>query len=261
VYDDAASNQETTGKEVRVQAVGKIALVTGAARRVGKAIALALADRGAHVVITYHTSEAEALATLREIDARGVQGMALKGDITRRGDVDSIVRQVIGRFGRIDILVNNASNYYKTPFETLTEEQWDDLVGTNLKGTFLVSKRVGDAMLKTGAGKIINLADWAGFRPYKDYIPYCVAKAGVIALTTALAKTLAPHIQVNAVAPGPVLLPEDFSERLREAIVQATPLKRLGTPDDVAQTVVFLVEGSDFITGAIIPVDGGRLIA
>ena len=244
-----------------MQAKGKIALVTGAARRVGKTIALSLADRGAHVVITYNTSEAEAQATLRDIEIRGVQGMALKGNITRSGDVDTIVQQVIERFGRIDILVNNASNYYRTPFATLTEAQWDDLVGTNLKGTFLVSKRVGDEMLKAGAGKIINLADWAGFRPYKDYIPYCVAKAGVIALTTALAKTLAPQIQVNAVAPGPVLLPKDFSESLREAIVQATPLKRIGTPDDVAQTVVFLVEGSDFITGAIIPVDGGRLIA
>jgi NAD(P)-dependent dehydrogenase (short-subunit alcohol dehydrogenase family) len=244
-----------------VQAAGKVALVTGAARRVGKAIALALADRGAHVVITYHTSGAEALATLQDIEARGVQGMALQGNITHSGDVDNIVRQVIERFGRLDILVNNASNYYSTPFETLTEEQWDDLVGTNLKGTFLVSKRVGDEMLKAGSGKIINLADWAGFRPYKDYVPYCVAKAGVIALTKALAKTLAPHIQVNAVAPGPVMLPEDFSDHLRQAVVRATPLRRLGTPGDIAQTVVFLVEGSDFITGAIIPVDGGRLIA
>jgi pteridine reductase len=261
MYDNAANDQETAGKEVRVQAGGKIALVTGAARRVGKAIALALADRGAHVVITYNTSGDEALATLGEIEARGVQGLALQANITRRGDVDAVVRQVLERFGRIDILVNNASNYYKTPFETLSEEQWDDLVGTNLKGTFLVSKRVGDEMLKTGAGKIINLADWAGFRPYKDYLPYCVAKAGVIALTTALAKTLAPQIQVNAVAPGPVLLPEDFSDSLRQAVVRATPLKRIGAPSDIAQTVVFLVEGSDFITGAIIPVDGGRLIA
>jgi pteridine reductase len=261
MYDSVADEQGMIGKEVRVQAAGKIALVTGAARRVGRAIALALADRGAHVAITYHTSEAEALATLGEIEARGVQGLALMGNITRSSDVDAMVRQVIERFGRIDILVNNASNYYKTPFETLTEAQWDDLVGTNLKGTFLVSKRVGDEMLKTAAGKIINLADWAGFRPYKDYLPYCVAKAGVIALTTALAKTLAPHIQVNAVAPGPVLLPEDFSASLRQSIVQATPLKRIGTPDDIAQTVVFLVEGSDFITGAVIPVDGGRLIA
>jgi pteridine reductase len=261
MYDNPAEDQTTTGKEDPVQAGGKIAVVTGAARRVGRAIALALAERGAHVVITYNTSRAEAFATLGEIEARGVHGLALQGDITRSGDVDAIVRQVIQRFGRIDILVNNASNYYKTPFETLTEEQWDDLVGTNLKGTFLVSKRVGDVMLKAGAGKIINLADWAGVRPYKDYIPYCVAKAGVIALTTALAKTLAPQIQVNAVAPGPVLLPEDFSDALRQAVVQATPLKRIGTPDDIAQTVVFLVEGSDFITGAIIPVDGGRLIA
>jgi pteridine reductase len=261
MYDNPANTQETSGKEVDVQAGGKIALVTGAARRVGKAIALALAERGAHVVITYNSSVPEALATLAEIEARGVQGLALQGNITRRGDVDAMVQQVIERFGRIDILVNNASNYYRTPFETLTEEQWDDLVGTNLKGTFLVCKRVGDEMLKAGAGKIINLADWAGFRPYKDYLPYCVAKAGVIALTIALAKTLAPQVQVNAVAPGPVLLPEDFSDTLRQAVVQATPLKRLGTPDDVAHTVVFLVEGSDFITGAIIPVDGGRLIA
>jgi pteridine reductase len=261
VYDDAANAQEVTGKEVCVQAAGNIALVTGAAKRVGKAIALALADRGAHVIITYNSSGAEALATLREIEARGVHGMALKGNITRSGDVDTIVQQAIERFGRIDILVNNASNYYKTPFETLTEAQWDDLVGTNLKGTFLVCKRVGDEMLQAGSGKIINLADWAGFRPYKDYLPYCVAKAGVIALTKALAKTLAPHIQVNAVAPGPVMLPEDFSASLREAIVRATPLQRLGAPSDIAQTVLFLVEGSDFITGAVIAVDGGRLIA
>ena len=244
-----------------MQAAGKIALVTGAARRVGKSIALALAERGAHVVITYNSSAVEAQATVQEIMGRGVQGMALQGNITRSDDVNAIVQQVMDRFSRIDILVNNASNYYRTPFDTLTEEQWDDLVGTNLKGTFLMTKRVGDEMLKTGMGKIINLADWAGFRPYKDYIPYCVAKAGVIALTKALAKTLAPTIQVNAIAPGPVMLPEDFSDSQREAVVRATPLKRIGTPLDIAQTVVFLVEGSDFITGAIIPVDGGRLIA
>jgi pteridine reductase len=244
-----------------VQAAGKIALVTGAARRVGKSIALVLAERGAHVVITYNSSAVEAQATVQEIMGRGVQGMALQGNITRSDDVNAIVQQVMDRFSRIDILVNNASNYYRTPFDTLTEEQWDDLVGTNLKGTFLMTKRVGDEMLKTGMGKIINLADWAGFRPYKDYIPYCVAKAGVIALTKVLAKTLAPTIQVNAIAPGPVMLPEDFSDSQREAVVRATPLKRIGTPLDIAQTVVFLVEGSDFITGAIIPVDGGRLIA
>jgi NAD(P)-dependent dehydrogenase (short-subunit alcohol dehydrogenase family) len=228
---------------------------------VGKAIALALADRGAYVVITYNTSAAEALATLQEIEARGVEGMVLQGNISRSSDVDTMVRRVVERFGSIDILVNNASNYYKTPFATLTEAQWDDLIGTNLKGTFLVSKRVGDEMLKAGGGKIINLADWMGLRPYNDYLPYCVAKAGVLALTTSLAKALAPHIQVNAIAPGPVMLPEDASDTMREAIIRATPLKRIGAPTDIAQTVLFLVEGSDFITGAIIPVDGGRLIA
>lgn len=244
-----------------MQASGKIALVTGAARRVGKAIALALAQRGAHVAISYNRSADEARQAVQEIEARGVRGLAVRGDIRRSGEVNAMVAQVIEHFGRIDILVNNASNYYKTPFQDLTEEQWDDLVDTNLKGTFLVAKRVGDEMLKAGSGKIINLADWAGFRPYKDYIPYCVAKAGVIALTKALAKTLAPNIQVNAVAPGPVLLPEEFDDRVREAVVRATPLQRIGSPDDIAQTVVFLIEGSDFITGATIVVDGGRLIA
>ncbi|MBI3326297.1 MAG: glucose 1-dehydrogenase [Nitrospinae bacterium] len=244
-----------------MQARGRIALVTGAARRVGKSIALALAARGAHVAITYHRSHVEAQQTLREIEAREVRGMAVQGDITRAVDVNATVQQVIERFGRIDILVNNASNYYKTPFATLTEEQWDDLVDTNLKGTFLMAKRVGDEMLKAHGGKIINLADWAGFRPYKDYLPYCVAKAGVIALTKALAKTLAPNIQVNAVAPGPVMLPEDFTDTERDAIIRATPLKRIGSPADIAQAVVFLVEGSDFITGTTIVVDGGRLIA
>jgi pteridine reductase len=244
-----------------VQAAGKIALVTGAARRVGKAIALALAQRGAHVAISYNRSADEARQAVQEIEAHGVKGLAVRGDIRRSGEVNAMVAQVIEHFGRIDILVNNASNYYKTPFQDLTEEQWDDLVDTNLKGTFLVAKRVGDEMLKAGSGKIVNLADWAGFRPYKDYIPYCVAKAGVIALTKALAKTLAPNIQVNAVAPGPVLLPEEFDDGVREAVVRATPLRRIGSPDDIAQTVVFLVEGSDFITGATIVVDGGRLIA
>jgi NAD(P)-dependent dehydrogenase (short-subunit alcohol dehydrogenase family) len=228
---------------------------------VGRAIALALAERGTLVAITYHRSQADAQQTLRDIEAKGVAGMAVQGDITRRADVNGMVRQVLDRFGRIDILVNNASNYYKTPFATLTEEQWDDLVDTNLKGTFLMAKRVGDEMLQAGGGKIINLADWAGFRPYKDYIPYCVAKAGVIALTKALAKTLAPTIAVNAVAPGPVMLPEDFTEAERAGVMRATLLKRLGSPQDVAQTVLFLIEGSDFITGAIIVVDGGRLIA
>ena len=242
-------------------AAGRVAVVTGAARRVGKAIALALAERGAHVAITYRRSDAEAQQALQEIEARGVRGMAVQADITRAAEIDASVQQIMERFGRIDMLVNNASNYYKTPFATLTEAQWDDLVDTNLKGTFLMAKRVGDEMLKAGGGKIINLADWAAFRPYNDYIPYCVAKAGVVALTKALAKALAPTIQVNAVAPGPVMLPEDFTEAEHDAVVRATPLKRIGSPTDVAQAVLFLIEGSDFITGTTIMVDGGRLIA
>ncbi|MGH8056839.1 MAG: SDR family NAD(P)-dependent oxidoreductase [Candidatus Entotheonellia bacterium] len=175
-----------------MEAAGKIAVVTGAARRVGREIALTLAERGVHVAITYHRSQAEAQQTLQEIEGKGVRGMAVQGDITRRADIEAMVSRILDRFGRIDILVNNASNYYKTPFDTLTEDQWDDLVDTNLKGTFLMAKRVGDEMLKAGGGKIINLADWAGVRPYKDYIPYCVAKAYIFFLLVFIGLVLLP---------------------------------------------------------------------
>jgi len=238
-----------------------VALVTGGARRVGRAIALALARRGAHVAFTYRTSRREAEDLLRELAAIGGRSLAVKADAGRSADAKTAVQKVVKTFGRIDILINNAAIYPRTPWSKLNEKTWDEILTTNLRGPFLFAKAAGDRMMAQGAGKIINIADWAGERPYKHYLPYCVSKAGVIAMTKALALELAPTVQVNAVAPGPVLLPEDVSAAEKRAIIAATPLHRIGSPEDIANSVVFLLEGSDFITGALLPIDGGRLIA
>lgn len=240
---------------------GRTALVTGAARRVGRVIALTLARRGAQVIITYKHSEKEAFETVQEIEAVGVRGLALKADLTQADEVKAMAAQAMAAFGGVDVLVNNASIFVRTPFNELTEEDWDATLEANLRGPFLTSRWLGQPMRERGDGKIVNIGDWAGVRPYPDYLPYCVSKAGVIALTKALAISLAPQVQVNCVCPGPVLLPEDYGAAEQAEILAGTPLKRMGTPEDIANSVAFLVEGSDFITGAILMVDGGRLIA
>src|SRR5689334_13984752 len=240
---------------------GRWALVTGGAKRVGRAIALELAGRGANVVVHYHTSAAEADATVQEIRGHGVEGIALGAQLERTDAVLGLAREAEAATGGIDVLVNNASNYFRVPFDDLTEDVWDASLDVNLKAPFLLSWAIGRAMRGRGRGRIVNLADWAGERPYDDYLPYCVAKAGVICLTKALAKALAPDVQVNAVAPGPVMPPDDLSAVERQGIVRATPLKRFGKPDDVARCVRFLAEEADFSTGAVYLVDGGRLIA
>ncbi len=239
----------------------RVALVTGAARRVGRVIALALAKRGAQVAITYRSSQRDADQLIKELEAFGKKSLAIRADVSRASEVTTAVGRVVETFGRIDILVNNAAVFPRTPWAALDEAAWDGVIDTNLKGSFLVAKAAGDRMKAQGSGKIVNIADWAGERPYRDYLPYCISKAGVIALTKALALELAPDVQVNAVAPGPVMLPDDMSAQERAAVVAATPLRRIGSPDDIANAVLFLLEGSDFITGAVLPVDGGRLIA
>lgn len=240
---------------------GKTALVTGGVKRIGKAIALALAEKGANVAISYLTSKKEAVETLHQLSNIGIKAIAVQADISKVDEVKKLVQKTIKTFGSIDILINNAAIFHKTPFESIREKDWDHHIDINLKGTFLCSQKVGIEMLRKKRGKIINIADWAGLRPYRNYLPYCVSKAGVICLTQALAKTLAPHIQVNAIAPGPVLLPKDLSKKELKEIIKGTPLKKLGSPEDISKTVIFLIEGSDFITGATYLVDGGRLIA
>ena len=239
----------------------RVVLVTGGAKRIGRHLALALARRGAHLIINYRYSNTDAQAVIREIETLGVEAMAVQGDVSNAADVDRMVRQSTERFGRIDVLINNAAVYFKTPFRQLSESDWDLTLDINLKGSFLCARAVADGMVERGEGKIINFADWAGMRPYREYLPYCVSKAGVIALTQSLAQELAPAVQVNCIAPGPILLPEEMDEHEREKVIRATPLKRIGSPEDIVQTVLYLIEGTDFVTGGTYLVDGGRFIA
>jgi pteridine reductase len=244
-----------------MELAGRWALVTGGAKRIGRTIARALAERGANVAVHYHTSAAEADAVVQELTGLGVQAMALGADLGQSAEVQALARAAEARTGGLTLLVNNASNYLRVPFADLTEEVWDASLDVNLKAPFLLSHAIGLAMKQRGDGAIVNLADWAGERPYQKYLPYCVSKAGIICLTKALAKELAPEVRVNAVAPGPVLPPDDMSEQEREAVVRATPLRRFGTPEDVARCVCFLAADAGFSTGSLYHVDGGRLIA
>jgi NAD(P)-dependent dehydrogenase (short-subunit alcohol dehydrogenase family) len=240
---------------------GRVALVTGGARRLGQTIALALAKHRAHVVLSYRTSARDANLTVKTLRHEGVRALAVRADLSRASDVNRLIDRVRRRFGRLDVLINSAANFTRTPYAALSERDWDCALDTNLKGPFLCALYASRLMRQHGGGKIINLADWAGVRPYRDYLPYCVSKAGVIGLTKALAKELAPHIQVNAIAPGPLMPPAGMSASARARVARRVPLKRWGSPQDLANTVLFLIEGTDFMTGSVVFVDGGQLIA
>ncbi len=239
---------------------GRTVLVTGAAKRVGRTIAFSLARLKARVAISFQSSGREAEETVRGIEALGTKALAVQADVSRADDVTRLVGRVEAALGPVDILINNAAIFEETPFEKVDESAWDRHMDINLKGAFLCARAVAPGMLKTGSGKIINIADWAGIRPYPNYLPYCVSKAGVIALTRALALELAPSVQVNCICPGPIMLPADFDEAQRQAVIAETPLGRIGSPEDIAAAVEFFITGSDFTTGAVLPVDGGRLI-
>ena len=241
---------------------GKTALVTGAGKRVGREIAFGLARRGANIVVHYNTSASEARDVVAEIKALGVDALAVGANQTNATQVRAAVAKALRHFGTIQVLVTSAAAYRKTPFDTLTEADWDFHLDANLKGPFLFVLEIGRHMKKRKlAGKIIMFADWAAIRPYADYLPYCVSKAGVICLAKSLAKALGPKVQVNAIAPGPILLPPDFTAAERRKVVDATVVKHIGSPKDIVNSVLFLIEGSDFITGHTLLVDGGRLIA
>jgi pteridine reductase len=191
-----------------------------------------------------------------------VDAIAVSANQANAREVRVAVGKAVKHFGEIHVLVTSAAVYRKTPFATLTEADWDYHIDANLKGPFLFALEVGRHMKRRKlAGKIITFADWAAIRPYADYLPYCVSKAGIICLTKSLAKALGPKVQVNAIAPGPVLLPPDFTEAEKRAVVDATVVKRLGSSRDIVNSVLFLIEGGDFITGHTLVVDGGRLIA
>lgn len=240
---------------------GKVALVTGAGIRVGRRIALTLAGRGMNVAIHYNVSAAAAEETAAAIRGLGVEAETFGADLADVSRIPDLIGAIEERWGRLDVLVNSAAIFPRTPWEEIDEATWDRTIAVNLKAPFFVAWHAAALLGADGGGKIVNIADWAGFRPYRHYLPYVVSKGGVITLTKALAKELAPEVAVNAVAPGPVLLPEEFDAAAADGIRRATLLERLGTPEDVAAAVVFLVEGTDFVTGHVLVVDGGRLIA
>ena len=239
---------------------GKVALVTGAGRRVGRAIALKLAEHGATLAVHYRSSRAEADKVVEDIVSKGGRAQAFHADLEKIPEIEKMVSEALAALGRIDILVNSASVFYRKPLEEVTERDWDANLDTNLKAPFFLSKYAGAAMRKQGAGKIVNIGDWAGIRPYNNYLPYTVSKSGLIGLTRALAKALAPEVQVNCVALGPVIAPEDFDDAQIQRMIDGTLVKKMGSPEDVARAVLFFCEGTDFATGATLLLDGGRLL-
>jgi pteridine reductase len=237
---------------------GKTALVTGGGRRVGRALALALAEAGADVVVNYHRSAAEAADTVRDIERLGRRALALPADVADPEQVRGLVEATLAAFGRLDILVNNASRFDRAPLAEITPDDWDRVLGVNLKGPFLLAQAAADA-LRAARGTIVNIIDLSALQPWPSYIPHAVSKAGLLHLTRCLARALAPQVRVNAIAPGTVLPPDDFDGTDNAGGVDRRALERAGTPADVARALRYLVE-NDFVTGEVLVVDGGRML-
>jgi NAD(P)-dependent dehydrogenase (short-subunit alcohol dehydrogenase family) len=240
---------------------GKVALVTGAGRRLGAVIARTLGAEGAALVVHYHTSEAGAQEAVRAIEQAGGQAIAVRADLKIEADVRRLFATARERFGRLDLVVSSAGVFEQVPFEELELDAWEQMLRTNLTSAFLCA-REALPLLKESEGQIVHIADIAGLQAWPGYAHYCVSKAGLIMLTRCLAVELAPHdVRVNAVAPGAVLFPDDYPEEDARRVVARIPLSRSGEPEDVARTVLFLAAGPTFITGQVICVDGGRSIA
>lgn len=236
---------------------GKVALITGGAR-IGQAVAHALASRGCGLALTYRGSREAAENTAAAARAAGVPATAIHADATYAGQIDDAVERTVKSLGRLDILVNMASIYLKTPHPS--ELDWTAAIDANAKSGLLFAMRAAPIMKSNGAGRIINFSDWlpvSGRPRYKGYVPYYSSKAAVIALTESLALELAPEILVNAIAPGPILAPPHFTAEQTAAVIEATPLARWGGAEEIGKAVLFLVE-TDFVTGECIRVDGGR---
>ena len=235
---------------------GKVALVTGAAKRIGRSVALRLASEGADIAVNYRGSTAQADEVVAQIVAMGRHSVALQADVAKRAEVVAMFAALEKEFGRLDILVNNAGMFFPVKFEELTEAQWDGILNTNLKSQFLCSQAAAPMLRRGGHGRIINFASLGGLLAWPAYAHYCVSKAGVIMLTRCLARALAPEITVNAIAPGTISFDGDAPE-LAEDYIRRAPLQRTGTAKDIDDAVVFLAQSS-FVTGQVLVVDGGR---
>jgi pteridine reductase len=237
---------------------GRAALVTGAGRRLGRAIAVALGARGMHVGVHYGSSAAGAQETATEIEHAGGRAVCLRADLTEPDAPAALVDAAVGALGRLDVLVNSAAVMVRTPVGEVTPAEWDSMFAINLRAPFFASQAAAPHLARH-QGAIVNLADLAAFETWPGHVPHGISKAGVVQMTRALARILAPDVRVNAVAPGTVLLPESWPEDTARRLAETTPLRRLGAPEDVTRTVIFLLE-SDYITGETIVVDGGRNI-
>jgi pteridine reductase len=240
---------------------GQVVLVTGGARRLGAAIARLLHAEGARVLIHHRASQADAAALAAELNvARAGSAATHAADLMDVAALPGIVAAALTAFGRLDVLVNNASTFYPTPVGEITVKAFDDLIGTNLRAPLFLAQAAAHE-LRLRRGLVLNMVDIHAFRPLKRHAVYCAAKAGLLMLTQSLARELGPQVRVNGIAPGPVLWPEaEMDADLKARIIDRTALKRMGTPEDVARAALYLVRDAPYVTGQVLPVDGGRTV-
>ncbi|MBC7542411.1 MAG: SDR family oxidoreductase [Candidatus Sericytochromatia bacterium] len=243
-----------------MQLAGKTVLVTGAAHRIGRAIALDLAAAGADMIVHAHRSIVEAEALAAYIQSTGRRAWALAADLADPAAVQDLAVQALALTGRVDVLVNNAAIFERTPLAAAGLADWDRHMAVNVRAPWLLAQALAPAMQPAGAGKIINLTDYLAVRPVRDYVPYQVSKAALNGLTLALAKAYAPTVQVNAVALGPILPAAGMDDAEQEKLIRRLPLQRWGSPDDVVKAVHFLIAEADFATGSTLSIDGGSMI-
>jgi len=247
-----------------MQLQGKSVLITGG-RRVGSHLARLLAERGANIALSYFQSREKIEATVAELQQLGVQGVAIQADLRKSADVDHLISETVRQLGSLDVLVNMTSEFHATPFDELTTADYEENIASNLTAPYLTAVAAARAMRKQPIvdgvqGKIVNFTDWAVERPYRGFLPYFVAKGGMATLTRALATELAPTITVNAIAPAMIDPPPKMTADDIEAIRMESPLERIGSPADANNLVLYLLEGTDFATGAIYRIDGGRML-
>ncbi|MDX1251592.1 MAG: pteridine reductase [Gammaproteobacteria bacterium] len=241
---------------------GKVVLITGAAHRIGATIARMLHGQGTNLTLHYRGSSQAAQALQEELNALRANSVILtQADLLHTSELSSLVQRTVDTWGRLDVLVNNASSFYPTPIGSVTEAQWDDLTGTNLKAPFFLAQAAAPH-LERHHGCIVNIADIHADRPLKSHPVYSLAKAGLVMLTKALARELGPRVRVNAVAPGAILWPEsEMDEETRQHILSRTALKRQGSPEDIARAVLFLIRDAAYTSGHVLTVDGGRSLS
>ncbi len=239
---------------------GQVALVTGGGKRIGRAIALTLGRAGADVIVNYNHSREGAQDTVREIAAMGVRAVALRADVSRPRQVAAMFRAVEKRWGRLDLLVNNAGVFFPRKWDELEEKDFDRVLGANLKGPFFCAQAAARIIMRQGRGNIINISSLGGLQAWPSYMHYCASKAGLISLTRSLAQALAPTIRVNSVAPGSIMFQDEERTAAVRKIIRAIPLRKAGDAQDIAQMVLYLSTHSEFITGQVFVVDGGKSI-